>query len=49
MVAGIVLVAVFSWLLIRNIKRYGARKALFSPDILIGIAAGMYLVITSII
>ena len=46
---GLVLIAVFGWLLVRNSKRWGFVQALFSLDIIVGIVAGIYLTFTSII
>jgi hypothetical protein len=47
--AGIGLLVIFTCFLIKSTKRYGVAKALFSVDIILGIVAGVYLVITSIL
>jgi hypothetical protein len=48
LILGIILILVFSWLLIRNLKRSGFMNALLRIDTIGGIIAGFYLVITSI-
>lgn len=45
MILGIVLIITFGWFLRQNIKRYGAGKALTSLDIILGLIAGVYLVV----
>jgi hypothetical protein len=47
MVAGIFLLCVFGWLLKRSSKRYGFLQAVFSLDILLGLAAGVYLIVAA--
>ena len=47
LISGIIMLLIFTWLLIRNIKRKGAIHVLFRMDTAIGILAGAYLVITS--
>ena len=49
LVAGLLLLIVFGWLLIRNGKRTGFLQAFFSIDILLGLIAGFYLLITSVV
>jgi general stress protein CsbA len=46
---GIGLLVVFTWLLLRNSVRKGFIHSLFRLDIAMGMIAGGYLVITSII
>jgi hypothetical protein len=48
LVLGLTLLAVFTWLLIRNGKRSGFIHRLFSIDIILGIAAGLYLIASSV-
>ena len=48
-IAGLALLIIFSWLLIKNSKRKGFKDALFQIDTILGIVAGLYLVITSVI
>ena len=48
LILGAALIVVFGWFLIKNVKRYGVAKALFSLDIILGLIAGLYLVITSV-
>ena len=45
---GIGLVLVFAWLLVKNSKRSGLMNALMQLDTIIGIIAGIYLVVTSV-
>ena len=45
---GIGLIIVFTWFLLTNIKRKGIVNALFRIDTIIGMVAGLYLVITSV-
>ena len=49
LIAGIVFLMTFGWLLVRNIDRKGFMHGLFRIDTIIGIVAGLYLVITSFI
>lgn len=49
LVAGLLLLLVFGWLLIRNGKRIGFLQVFFSIDILLGLIAGFYLLITSVV
>ena len=49
MVAGIILLGVFGWLLKKSSKRYGFLQAVFGLDILLGLAAGVYLIVASTI
>jgi hypothetical protein len=44
---GIGLLIVFSWLLLKNSKRKGFFQSIFQFDMIIGIIAGLYLVINS--
>jgi hypothetical protein len=46
-VAGFFILAVFAWLAARNRDRRGVLFSLFQFDILLGLAAGVYLIITS--
>ena len=48
LVAGFGLLIAFGWLLVRNQNRKGIIHALFRLDTVIGIVAGLYLIITSI-
>jgi LPXTG-motif cell wall-anchored protein len=45
---GIALLVVFGWLLARNRKRSGFIHAVFRIDIVLGLVAGLYLVVTSL-
>lgn len=45
---GIALLAVFTWILIRNGKRTGFIHTLFRFDTLAGIAASIYLIVSSL-
>ena len=47
-IAGFALLIIFSWLLIKNSKRKGFMDALFQIDTILGIVAGLYLIITSV-
>ena len=47
--SGIGLFIVFTWLLVRNSRRKGFTHSLFQLDTALGMMAGGYLVITSII
>ena len=46
---GIIVLVVFGVILMKNSKTKGFLKAFFHFDILIGLAAGLYLVISSVI
>lgn len=46
---GIILLVAFVFVLQKNSKRKGFVNALSFPDTLLGIVAGLYLVITSIV
>ncbi|MDQ2656871.1 MAG: hypothetical protein M3Y60_05580 [Bacteroidota bacterium] len=48
LILGAALIVVFGWFLVKNIKRNGVAKALFSLDIILGLLAGLYLVISSV-
>lgn len=48
LILGIGLLAIFTWLLIRNGKRSGFIHTLFRIDTILGIVAGLYLIITSV-
>jgi hypothetical protein len=48
LLAGIGLLIVFGWLLVRNAHRKGFINGLFAIDTLLGLIAGLYLVITSL-
>lgn len=45
---GIALLAVFTWILIRNGKRTGFIHTLFRFDTLVGISASIYLIVSSL-
>ncbi len=47
LIAGIGLILVFTWLLVKNSKRTGFMNALLRFDIIVGIIAGVYLVVAS--
>jgi hypothetical protein len=49
LIAGIALFFIFIWFLQKSAKRYGSVKALLSFDIMMGILAGLYLVVTSLL
>lgn len=46
---GIIVLVAFVFILQKNSKRKGFANAIFLPDTFLGIVAGLYLVITSII
>ena len=48
LVAGLLLLIAFGWIVLRNSKRSGFLQAFFAFDILLGLMAGLYLVITSV-
>ena len=48
LIIGIGLILVFTWLLVKNFKRTGFINALGQFDTMVGIIAGVYLVIASI-
>jgi len=45
---GIALLVIFTWLLIRNGKRSGFIHTLFRFDTIVGMVAGLYLIISSV-
>ena len=45
---GIGLIGIFTWLLLRNLKRSGFINAVFRFDTIVGIVAGLYLLVSSI-
>ncbi|MBY0435570.1 MAG: hypothetical protein K2U26_15820 [Cyclobacteriaceae bacterium] len=47
LLAGVALVLVFAWLLIRNAKRSGFLHSMLRVDTLLGMIAGLYLVFSS--
>lgn len=47
LILGIGFLAVFAWLFIRNSKRSGVMHTLLRIDTIAGIAAGVYLIISS--
>jgi hypothetical protein len=47
LIAGIGLLVIFTWILLKNSKRSGFMHALFRIDTILGMAAGCYLVYTS--
>lgn len=49
LVSGIALLIVFGWILLRNKERKGVIHSLFRIDTLVGIVAGIYLILTSVI
>jgi hypothetical protein len=49
LIAGIVIFITFVYFFTKSIKRYGFPKGLLSPDIIIGILAGLWLTVTSIL
>lgn len=48
LLAGIALLIIFGWLLVRNSRRKGFIDGLFAIDTLLGLVAGLYLVFTSL-
>jgi hypothetical protein len=48
LISGIVLLAVFTWILVRTSKRTGSLHMLTRMDTIVGVIAGLYLVITSV-
>lgn len=48
LILGILLTITFTWFLVKSIKRYGFPKGLLAVDIIVGIFAGLYLLVTSI-
>ena len=48
LILGIALLAIFTWLLIRNSKRSGFIHTLFRFDTIVGMVAGLYLIISSV-
>ncbi len=49
LIAGIAFFATFMWAFVRNLKRTSLVNALLSIDMLLGMAAGLYLTVTSVI
>ena len=49
LVLGIGLLIAFAWILARNSKRKGFLHSLIGIDTIIGIVAGLYLIVTSAI
>jgi hypothetical protein len=47
LIIGVLLLATFTWILVRNSKRSGFIHALFRIDTIAGVGAGLYLIITS--
>lgn len=47
LLAGVGLLILCGWLLTKNIKRSGFINFLFRIDLILGIAAGVYLMVTS--
>lgn len=45
---GIALLVAFTWILFRNSKRSGLLHALIRIDTIVGMIAGLYLVITAV-
>lgn len=45
---GIGLIGICTWLLLRNLKRSGIINAVFRFDTIVGIVAGLYLLVSSI-
>ena len=48
LILGIGLLAIFTWILIRNRKRTGVTHTLFRIDTIIGVLAGLYFVFASV-
>ena len=48
LLAGLGLLVIFTWILIRNGKRSGFIHTLFRIDTILGIVAGVYLIFTAI-
>ena len=48
LILRIALLAIFTWLLIRNSKRSGFIHMLFRFDTIVGMVAGLYLIISSV-
>jgi len=48
LIFGIGFIVIFTWLLVRNSKRSGFIHALFHIDTILGMAAGFYLIFTSV-
>ena len=49
LIAGIAIFIIFCWLFGKSIKRYGFPKGVLSPDIIIGMLAGLWLTVSSIL
>jgi hypothetical protein len=48
LILGIGLLSIFTWILIRNRKRTGVIHTLFRIDTMVGVLAGLYLVLSSV-
>lgn len=48
LVAGILVLLAFGWILVKNANRRGFLHAFFRFDTLVGLIAGIYLVISSV-
>jgi hypothetical protein len=48
LILGIGFLAIFTWIFVRNSKRKGVIHTLFRIDTVLGMLAGLYLVVTSI-
>jgi hypothetical protein len=48
LILGIGLLAIFTWILIRNWKRTGMIHTLFRIDTIVGVLAGLYFVFASV-
>jgi Co/Zn/Cd efflux system component len=48
LIMGIVLLAIFTWILLRNSRRSGFIHTLFRIDTIAGMTAGLYLIVTSV-
>lgn len=49
LIAGILFIVAFGWVLLKNKERRGSIHALFGIEIILGLVAGAYLIITSVI
>jgi hypothetical protein len=48
LILGFAFLVIFTWILIRNSKRSGLIHVFFRIDTILGMAAGLYLVFTSV-
>lgn len=48
LIIGVALIIIYGWFLNKHTKRYGFAKALLSIDVMLGLIAGLYLIIASI-